>query len=169
MHFSRTYNKRGKLELTNQCSHRLQLLKILLKTLGWKIKCKKPITTGMAAQEGNSRIYLAFGTSLFQAALQPHSSTHFHWEPRGCHDSNPGNPCGTTDSRTTKMSQSQARLSQNYPLLLNDLPHGPYSTEHRSHKRKLLQNQISFYLELAISSTYMQQNKHIHIHDASQL
>lgn len=31
-----------------------------------------------------------------------------------------------------------------------------------------MENQISFYLELAIPSTYMQWNKYIHIHDACQ-
>lgn len=46
---------------------------MLLKNLGWKIQCKTPITNRYGAQESNSWIYLIFVTSLFQAALKPHS------------------------------------------------------------------------------------------------
>lgn len=157
MHFSRTYDKRGKLELINQFSCRLELWKMLFKSLGWKIQCKPPATTGMAAQGDNSDLS---SICNFPVPGSVEASQH-HSLPLGARVTNTGNPCVTTHSRTTKMSPSHAGLSQNYPLLLNYLPHGPYYTERRkrkrfSHKRRRLQHQTSFCLELAISSTYMQ-------------
>lgn len=130
---------------------------MLFKSFGWKTQCKSSATAGMAAQGGNSDFS---SICNFPVPGSTEASQH-HSFPLGARVSNTGNPCVTTDSRTTKMSPSHARLSQNYPLLLNYLPQGPYYTERRkrkrfSRKRKRFQHQISFHLELAISSTYIQ-------------